>query len=305
MVMKKKKKLLITATALSTLLVVGTSIPIFASNDGYELYKQAMKNTHKVKSANLSFEAHLKDNGEFVQSVDLDTKYNGNEDLGQAEVAVETAHQKMDFTVYYQDHDVLIQNDEQETNYVIEGKERTAEEKEELFKKHHDPELLSLMEKVFDVLTLPTHDDFVIGDKNGAKTISADLTHEEIPSVIQQASQYIVKKMLQSHENARMSTIDYPFLKEELTVQSPVLTDNIKLEHVKIKAGLTEDGMIEDQSIFVKVSGNDKNGTKHVLEYALKMDYSNINETELKPVDFSTYGPVVLDSSQFRHHKVH
>ncbi|MFE8699702.1 hypothetical protein ACFYKX_03580 [Cytobacillus sp. FJAT-54145] len=295
-----KKKLLITTVSLSALLLVGTTVSIFANHDGYDLYKQAMKNTHKVNNAALSFDASMTSNGQLVQKVEVDSKYNLDQKLAQGELSIETPNQVVDLNVYYQDHHVIIKNDQVENDYVIEGKQYTEEERKELYEKHHNPELLNLMEKVFDTLTIQTHDEFVVSQDNGKQTITVDLTKEEIPSLIHQGSQYMIKKMLETHDDATMTSSKYPFLESGFTMQTPVLVDDITLEEVKIQADLTEEKLIDNQHVYVKVAGIDKNGKQQVLELEMNMDYANINSTTLQPTTDLT-DAIKLDQSLFKH----
>lgn len=296
-----KKKLLITAISLSVLLLIGTSIQIFANNDGYELYKQAMKNTHKIKNASVNIDTSMKDNSIQIKKVEMDAEFNLKDKLGKSNVIIETGNKSMDLNIFYQDHDFIIKNDAINNYYVLQGNELSEEERQEQFNAHHNPELLSLMEKVFDTLTLPTHDDFIVTDQNGTQSITVDLTSDEIPGVIHEGSQYMIKKMLQSHENAKMSAADYPFLSDDLNIEMPVLVDEIQLESIKIEADLTEDKLIDNQMVYVKVSGNDKNGKQHLLEYELNMDYSKINKTTIQPIEIDLAEAITLEKSLFNH----
>jgi hypothetical protein len=296
-----KKKYWITGISLSALILAGTTISAFASNDGYDLFKEAMKNSHKVKNASVSIEASMKDNGQLIQGMKMTTDYNLNDKLGKGNVIVETPTESMNFNLFYQDNDFMIKNDAQEKYFVVQGSELTEAEQREKFESHHNPELLSLAEKVFDTLTIQTHDDFVITEENGLQTITADLTSEEIPSLIQEGSEYMLKKMLSTHANATMESSKYPFLSGNISVKMPVLVDNFELEHVKVVTNLTADKLIDDQKVYVKFSGTDKDGEKHVLESVMNMDYSNINNTSIQPITVDPSETTTLDKSLFKH----
>jgi hypothetical protein len=97
-----------------------------------------------------------------------------------------------------------------------------------------------------------------------------------------------VKKGTGAHENATMSVEKYPFLTEDLSLNVTALTENIKIENVKMKAVLTKENFIESQTITMKVSGEDKNGKLQQIEMDIQMDFSNLNQTTLDIVPFDT-----------------
>jgi hypothetical protein len=292
---------MIASISLTALILAGTTISAFATNDGYELFKEAMKNSHKIKNASVSIEASMKDNGNLIQGMKMNTDYNLNDKLGKSNVIIETPDKTTNFNVFYQDNDLILKNNEIDKYFMIQGDELTEAEQKEKFESHHNPELLNLAENVFDTLTIQTHDDFVISEENGQQIITANLTEDEIPSLIHQGSNYMIKKMLETHENAKMEASKYPFLSEDITVKMPLLVDDVKLEQVKIVTTLTEDKLIDDQKVYVKFSGKDKNGEKHIFESMMNMDYTNINNTSIQAESIDLKNVVTLDKSLFKH----
>lgn len=291
-----KKKLLITGIVLSTLVLAGTTVNIYANNDGYELFKTAMKNTHKVKEANVSFEASMQDNGEVINKVEMESQNNFDQELLQSTLTYETNNEQLNFDLAYQNRNFMIKNEVQENTYLLSmdsgGEEGTAHGQ-------HNPELLSLAEKIFDTLTLPTHDDFVVKETNGQTSIHVDLNQEEIPSIIHEVSEYVIKKGLKTHADVTMTTAEYPFLSKDITLQVPVLVSDIELEHVNIVAELTENQLIKNQTANIKVSGKDHSGNKHSLEFSMSMEYSNVNNVKLEPLELDSNKSIILDKSNF------
>lgn len=267
------KKKLIAITAISAILVGGSALSISANNDGYQLYKTALKNTHTLASTSASIESTVTINEEVKQTIDFEGKYNLEQKAAQGTISLVMNNQAEQLDIALQDKHFYILN--KNKTYEIERKNETEENTA-----HHDPELMKIGEKIMDTLTVPLHDEFKI-HKN---TISLDLTNKDIPAIFREIGQYMVKKGTAAHENATMSTSEYPFLTENLSASLPVLTDNIKIERVQLNAELTEENLIANQTMSMMITGEDKNGEFHEIEMNVKMAFENMNETMLKNI---------------------
>lgn len=273
------KKKLIIATVLSVAFVGATTWTISANNDGYELYKTALKKTHVLHSAEAFMETKVTVNNEIKQTIDLQAQYNFDQMAASSSVAVGMGEAKEQLGFTMQNGEFYIQNEESGDVFKVKTEREEAEEKD--YSKHHDPELMKIGEKIFDTLTLQLHDDFKVkGDK-----ITVDLDNRDIPTLFRQIGQYMVKKGTSVHENATMSTSEYPFLTEDLTADLPVLTQNIKIEQVKLEADLEGD-MLVGQTMFIKVTGEDEKGNPHEILFEMNMKINNTNGATISEVPF-------------------
>lgn len=298
------KKKIIVATVLSAVLIGGASLTIYANNDGYELYKDALKNTHTLSSATTNIEASVTDNGTLINEVQMGAQYNLQQEIMHSKVEMVTNGQKEAFDIAYQEEGVIIKNLEQSSYYLLKDNQSKAEKKE-TFEAHHNPELLRIMEHVFDALTVQVHDDIKITNKvEGQKEITVDMSNGDIPIVFREIGQYIVKKGTSVHENATMEAAEYPFLSQDLTVNMPALVSDIEIAKVKVNSQLTNDEIIKHQTMYVNITGKDKAGTKHELELQFNMDYTNINSTNLTPVEIDDSKTEIMDTSKLKdaHH---
>lgn len=266
------KKKLIVATALTTLLIGGTALTISANNDGYELYKTALKKTHTLHSAETSIESRVTVNNQIYQNIEMDAKYNLDQKAVHSTVNLQLHDKTEQLELTMQDGQFYINNQEQ--TYSIETSQKEHP--------HPDKELMKIAETVVDTLTSPLRDDF----KVDGNTITIALTNKDIPTVFRQIGEYMVKKGTAAHEHATMSPKEYPFLTEELSASLPVLTDNIKIENVLIDAELTEDNFLKSQTMNINLSGEDKNGEVQQVQLHFTMDISNLNTTQLENVTF-------------------
>lgn len=267
------KKKWIAITALSALLVGGSALTISANNDGYYLYKTAMKNTHTLASATASIESTVKINGEIMQAIEMDGKYNLNQKTAQGTMKLSMNEQTEQIDVVLQDSQFYIKNHALDQTFAV--KSKTVRKNP-----HHDPDLMKIGEKIFDTVTVPLHDNFKVDNNK----ITVDLTNNDIPALFREIGQYMVKKGTAAHENATMSTSEYPFLSTDISANLPVLTENIKIDSAKLMVELTNDNFIDKQTMYMKVSGEDKDGKRHVIEMNTKMDFDNMNKTTLENV---------------------
>lgn len=271
------KKKAIVAAALSIVLVGGTALSISAHNDGYQLYKTALKNTHTLNSAQATMETTVTVNNEIKQTIDLEAQYNFQQmaAVSSVQLGMGKATEQLNFTL--QNGQFYIENGEIGETFKI----KKSHDEDKDYSKHHDPELMKIGEKVIDTLTLPLHNEFKVeGDK-----ITFELTHDEIPALFREIGQYVVKKGTIAHENATMSTSEYPFLTEDLTADLPALTQNIKIEQVKLEAELDGD-MLESQRMLIKMSGEDEQGKAHQIIVEMNMTINNTNGETISEVPF-------------------
>lgn len=271
------KKKWIAITAISALLVGGSALTISANNDGYHLYKTAMKNTHTIASTTASIESTVKINGEIMQAIEMDGKYNLKQKAAQGTMKFTMNEKTEHIDVILQDSQFYIKNNVLDQTFAV----KSDTEKTEKANPHHDPDLMKIGEKIVDTITVPLHDDFKVGDNK----ITVELTNKDIPALFREIGQYVVKKGTAAHENATMSTSEYPFLSADIAANLPVLTENITIDSAKLMVELTNDNLIDEQTMYIKVSGEDKNGKVHVIEMTTFMDFENMNETTLESIN--------------------
>lgn len=272
------KKKLLTLTIVLTVILLGAGIfTTFASNSGYDSYKEALKETHKIKSANADIHFTISDNDKIVQDVTIQSVYNLNEERMKANINLKTAEETSKFEVYSEASNVYIDNGE--STFLVE-KEQDPTEQKEKFERYHNKELLTIAELVFDTVTNPLHDSVVIDNDNN---ISVQLTNDDLPVVIHKIGSYMVKNGLKHHSNIEMTPADYPFLTDTIKQQFPTLTDEINFNEIKINAKVTDEGFIENQQAYFNISGKDEDGQLHTLKIEFKMNIENINDTTVTP----------------------
>lgn len=274
------KKKLLSITVLLTVLLLGVGFyTVLASSSGYDAYKEAVKETHKIESGIVNIDFSISNNGELLQELTMQSAYNLAEKRSLTTIDLNTSDDKLELQVNTEDNQVYIKNSSSDTNYVMESNHDSAAVKEK-HERFHNKELLTIAELVVDTLTRPLHESFVIGPKN---TISVNMKNEDLPTVIHAMGSYMVKKSFGSHANIEMTTNDYPFLTNNLKQVLPAITDEISFDEIKLDVQLTDTGLIKHQQAVFRITGNDEQGQSHILTIKFNFGLENINETNVEP----------------------
>lgn len=283
------KKKWLSVTIASAVLVLGTGVyTTLASNPGYEAYKEALIETHKLKSGVTNMEMMISDGNKVLEEVSVQTMYNLNEQRGLANVHLKTADQDVELQMQNEGKQIYINNGDMDTLFALkkagssEEKNITPEEAKKIFESHHNKELMKVAELVVDTLTKPLHDQFVAGPDN---TISVDITDEDIPAAIKAMGTYMVKNGLKHHANIELTTAEYPFLTSNYQQQYPQLIEDITFDQIKVDAQLTEAGALKQQQATFKISGKDQNGQQQTLIFQINFSLENINDTTVPAIN--------------------
>lgn len=270
----------------------------FASiNSGYDTYKEALKETHKMKSGVTNIEFSIVNNNNLLQDVTVQTVHNLEEKRGLANINLKTSDQDIHLQINKEANKVYFSNNEANTTYTIESNKDPAKQKEK-YERYHNKELMKIAELVVDTLTRPLHDSFVL---DSDQTISVDITNDEIPAVIQTIGTYMVKNGFKHHSDIELSPNEYPFLTETYIQEFPTITDEIIFEQVEIDAELTKTGLIDNQQTLFRISGKDQDGQSHTLTIQFNIDFENINETTVEPLSLENKSLETFQLNQVHH----
>ncbi|RUT35585.1 hypothetical protein EJP77_00755 [Paenibacillus zeisoli] len=288
--MKKKWLVLGSTVGLSAALMVTTGLSAMASTSGYEAYKSALKNSHTVQSVTLQANASLKDNGKVLETADAQLKLNlknGNMS-GNTDLSAGGEHQKL--SMYNQNEQTILKTDSSDTYYVKQDKDDT---KAEFKKMHHskasDPETSRQVETVIDAL-VGNLKDYVNMDtaSDGSKQISLQLDQAQLPAVVNAIAPLAIKEATKHREEIQSKESNpsaFPFHKQFLKNEVPQLTQDIKIDHVSVKANVNASNYIQHQEADLTVSGKDASGAAHQLVIHLQADFSGFNSTTPDTLD--------------------
>ncbi|WP_433942993.1 hypothetical protein [Paenibacillus sp. SN-8-1] len=298
--MKKKWLVLGSTVGLSAALMVTTGLSAMASTSGYEAYKSALKNTKTVQSVTLQAAANIQDNGKVLGTANAQFKLNvkSGKASGNTDVTAGGEHQKL--SIYNQDDQIILKPDSSDTYYVKQEKDEARFHKMD-HSKAMDPETSRQVETVIDAL-VGNLKDYVNMDSaaDGSKQISLQLDNAQLPAVVNAIAPLAIKEAtkhrdeLQSKDSKPQAI---PFHNDVLKNEVPQLTQDIKIDHISVKATVNASNYIQHQEADLTVSGKDSSGAAHQLIIHLQADFSGIDSTTPDTLDLKGKKVETLKSS--------
>lgn len=297
--MKKKWLVLGSTVGLSAALMVTTGLSAMASSSGYEAYMSALKNARTIQSVTLQGAASIQDNGKVLETANAEFKMNGQSGAmsGTADIAAGGEHQKL--SIYNQNNQTILKTDGSDTYYVKQDKNESH------FKKMDhstDPETSRQIGTVIDAL-VGNLKDYVNLDSaaDGTKMISMQLDQAQLPAVVNAIAPLAIKEATKHRDEmqSKDSTSQVlPFHKHLLKDELPQLTQDIKIDHVSVKATVNASNYIQHQEADLTVSGKDAAGTAHQLVIHLQTDFTGFNSTTPDTLDLKGKKVQTLKSSR-------
>ncbi|MGQ7885904.1 hypothetical protein [Paenibacillus sp. WC2504] len=287
--MKKKWIMLGSAVGISSIVMVTTGFSAMASTSGYEAYKSALKNTKTVQNVAVQAEAALQDNGAVLASangsfkVSLDSKTAS----GSANVSVNGNQQALSF--YKEANQTVLKSAASDVYFV----KQENEKKHKTENKLNETEIPQQVETVIDALVGNLKDYVAVDTKDdGSKDISIQLDNAQIPTVVNALAPIAIKEATKTEHDGEknddaVQANALPFQEDFLKNAAPQLTQDIKIEHVSIKATVNSSNYLSHQEADLTVSGKDDAGTVHQVTLHLQANLSDYNLTKPETVDLT------------------
>ncbi|MFC3800238.1 hypothetical protein [Cohnella sp. GCM10012308] len=249
-------------------MLLASGLSAMASTSGYEAYEAALTKTTQVSSLTARVNLTVTDNGKSLfagasdirldsarRAVSLNAKAEGD---GKAHAA----------DIFVQDGQLIVKtanSDAYKVKALDEEKENAAQEKP------HGPPQAAL--RLFDALTGNVKELATVEtEADGSKRASLHLSGSQIPAVVN-ALGALAASGLAEHGDAGAG--------------APALTDGVKVERIELDADIGPDGLLEDQTVRLVLTGKDDTGLKHELDLALRIDISDIDGTTPDRVDLT------------------
>jgi hypothetical protein len=285
------KKKMIVALGISGALLVSSVYSISANISGYEMYKDALKNTHQLDSTTMNMSLVLDESNKEIYRMDSIVKTNRLEDSLGMEGTVSNGTEEMTYQMSKQDGDYYIRKADEKKVYVMESSEGS----------HHgaalngdeSKELRKDLENLVDLLTKNYQQKITVeGNEDGAQLINLELSSSELPIALNAVTSLMYKHGVMLDDRADDSESSFHSVKPEL----PKLKKDILIEEIKISAKVSAENYIEKQFVSGTLSGKDESGTTKKLTFSFNLDLTNANETVISPMDVSG-----LELVEFQH----
>ncbi|CAM4479611.1 hypothetical protein [Paenibacillus tarimensis] len=324
--MKKKTKVLMIGAAVAAVsMFTVTAFASTTNTEGYKAFKEVLKanqmSEQTLESATL--------NGSFTVKVDGETVLEADGTAKVKEAGIQqSVSSDFDFnlmgiersgSVYSSGDDKLYLVDEthglhyQVVNLDDEHTGRYHEQQEEGDAEHRP--MNKAEEALLDYLVGDLKDDFsVVNHANGSKTITVDVSKEEVPLAVRLLMDVASAAGKDEHQHtiaaeaevpAELELIkDIPFFQgfEELNLeeQLPELTKDAAIEHVRLQLTVDPDNRLQGVKGELEVSGKDEEGVTHRVKLEGAGGISSINKTTPDAYDAAGKTAVIIDAEAFQ-----
>lgn len=293
--MNKKLIATVGTVALGGVLLGSTAYAAISGTSGYDLYKQALKNTHEVQAMTPKTEVVVLDNGQQVIKVDAVSKVDTVSKTGSQNIQVDTPDGQKQLNIYMQEGKTVVKSADSQVYSILESNGKNFHKDW----KQDDTGRLKDIENVIDAMA-GNLQNFIGVQENtdGTKSVSLQLTDSQISPVIHAVTSLVANNLDLEHGNKGATGGFHDSLKVNL----PKLVDNIKVSKIDVAAEINQDNLIAEQTQKFVITGNDAEGKSHELVISINMEFVDYNSTTPDKVDLTGKQIKVIEH-QFKHHK--
>jgi hypothetical protein len=270
-------KKLLTVIGVSGALMFGSVYSISANTSGYDMYKDALKKTHELRSTTMDLQFQLEDNGKSLMTSNTQVKTDNDTNIMNGSTKMSNGLETSSMQMYRQDGEWYVKAEEKLYKMESSGKQHPK-------MGERSQELQEDLEKLVDVLTKNLQQKIIVKDeRNGNKEVELKLSKSEIPLAANVVSSLIVKHAAIVNDYKQEETSNFQHIKPTL----PELKDEIVIEGIEISADIHPDNYVEKQTVTATVSVKDAAGVVHSLTVDFEIELSNVNKTEVTPLDLT------------------
>ena len=284
--MNKKLMAIAGTVALGSLMLGATAYAAVSGTSGYDLYKQAFKNTYAVNSITPKTQVVVKDNGDLLFKVDAATKLNKENETMSNIVTVASGDQQKTFDIIKQNDQTIFKTSDSNV-YDVSQADRWKRPNQEK-RKEDDPSRIRDIENVVDALA-GNIQNYITSTENpdGTKDVSLALTDNQVSPVVNAAASLAVKNIGSERGfGGHAEGFDSAFV-SSLQDKLPKLVDNIRVSHVDVDAVITKDNLIKSQVENLTITGTDANGKTHEIAISVDTGFSGYNSTTPDTIDLT------------------
>lgn len=305
--MNKKAKMVILTIAFGTVMLGATAYGAISGTSGYDLYKQALKNTIAVKSISPDTKVTVKDNGNLLVTVDSATKINKTDKTMSNNIAIAAGNQKENIDIYQQNGKTITKSSNSKVYNVVVGRkfEKNAKFKKDAKfklkeKREMDPNRIKDIENVVDAVFSNVQNYITLKDNSdGTKDVTLDMSQTQVSPVINAITSLFVKNVTQKiDDRGDMGKGEFAFI-ANLKDKLPKLVGNIQVNSIDVDAKINNDNLIQGQTENVVISGTDANGQTHQIEISITTNFTGFNSTTPDKINLKGKQVKVMEPKMF------
>ncbi|ADG83473.1 hypothetical protein [Thermincola potens] len=298
--MNKKLMAILGTVAVGGVLLGTTAFAAISGTSGYDVYKEALKNTYAVNSITPKTEVTVKDNGKLLFKVDAISKLDKEKESMSNSVTVTSGGLQKTVDMYRQDNKTVIKSSDSSVYNVLQrGRERNHKKEW----REDDPGRIKDIENVADALT-GTIQNYITLNSNpdGTKEVALQLSDKQISPIINAVASLMVKNLDKELKHMGNKPMDFAF-ENSLQDKLPRLVDNIRVSHIDVEAKINKDNLIQEQTENITITGTDAKGNAHEVVINIDTGFSNYNSTTPDTVDLSGKQVNIISPENYRHEK--
>lgn len=281
--MNKKLFAFLAPLAIGGVMLGASAYAAISGSSGYDVYKEAFKNTRAVTSMAPAVEVSVKDNGALLFEVASAAKVNRENKTMSGKMTVVSGDITKTAEMYAQDGKKVVKTGDSDVYNVFEP----GQGRKHRGGKWHgdDEERVQDIENLVDALAGDLR-NFVTLENNpdGSKEVALTLTDTQISPVVNAAASLAVKKAGDGKgcmNKKHMAIMADSGLKDKL----PELVKDIKVGSIDVDAKITKDNLIEKQVQTIVITGVDAEGKEHKIEITVEANFAGYNSTVPDTVD--------------------
>jgi len=273
-------------TALGTIavggLLFGTSaFAAITQPSGYDLYKEALKNTKAVQSLTPMIELSVRDNGEEIFKVNSVTKLDKETKISSSDIVFDVQNQQKNVDIFVNDGNTVVKSEGSDVYKML----KTNKEGFHKEGKYHGQGHLEDMESIIDALIGNIETFINVSEtSDGTRVIDLQLSENQISPVINAVTSVAVKNM--ADHSSKAVPVEGGF-HDGITPELPKLVKNIRVSKIDVKAEVNSENLIEEQTIFFEIIGEDVEGKSHELVVGVDAGFTDFNSTAPDKVDLT------------------
>ena len=300
--LKKRFAVVGLSLAVGVTLLASTAFASAQNISGYDAYKSAAAKTFATKNLTLNVTATVTDNGNKLATVDSVIKVlKAGAGNFSGQTTLNADGQTIKMSNFAKDGQMVTKIDGNDTYFVNKenGKFNNGKGKmmDENFAEHQKVGRL-----VMDSMVGELKNSFITkANPDGSSVISVNLEGNQIPAAVNGVVSLAIKdgglhgKNISTDKGELCKIIP---VAKNMKVNFPVLVSDISIKSVNLNAEVSANQIITSQTMKIVVSGKDKAGKAHVIEFDANVGLSDISSTTPDNVDLTGKTVKVIENRE-------
>lgn len=286
--MKKKFAMIGAGVLAGSLLLMSSVYAGIGNTPGYDTYKSAIKHTSVLDNATTQANLSIVDNGKVVFQVNSTLKSGKDDETGSAAITLKSGGTEQAIQVYSKDGKDIIKTSNSDVYRVLERGDHYSHKNRKNHDRWQDSPYANEMEKVIDTLVGNLKNKVTLNEAGATKKVSLQLEDSQIPAIVNTIGSIMIRECGRRHDEGQQWTQyedTFGVNLKQLENSVPELTDDIKIEKVKMDADVNADNFITKHVVEVTISGKDSKGVAHQVAVKFDLSLSEFNKSVPDTID--------------------